>query len=115
MLAGACAGVTGTGDCIRSGWSPNWLPPSAFSDEVDGLLSSLAECVCPYCIVERAVGNVPGFNRAKANRLMALLDTFNCLRAQGSRSTGHTHLYDFANEQLFAARATPPTQSERGY
>jgi hypothetical protein len=115
MLSGTCAGVTGSGDCIRSGWSPFWLPPVAFAAQVDGLLANINEIVCPFCIVERAVGNVPGFNRAKANRVFAFLDNLHCLDAAGSRAVGHTHLFDFVNEQLDQARATPPSQSERGY
>jgi hypothetical protein len=113
MLSGTCSGVNGT--CIRSGWSPFWLPPATFAAQIDGLLSSQAEIVCPFCIIERAVGVVPGFNRAKANRVVAFLDGLHCMSPNGSRTVGHTHLFDFTNEVLDKARETPPTQSERGY
>jgi hypothetical protein len=117
MQSGACAGVSGSGDCLRSGWSPYWLPPLAFAAQVDSLLSSLDEIVCPFCITERAVGVLPGFNRAKANRVIAALSGLNCMQVGHPQpSAGHTHLFDFVNENMAnMSRSNVPAQGERGY
>lgn len=116
MLAGTCAGVTGTGDCVRSGFSPYWLPPIAFADRIEGLLSSLDEIVCPFCITERAVGVIPGFNRAKADRVIAALSALNCMQPGNQPSPGHTHLFDWVAEDMAnLSRNTIPQPGERGY
>ena len=118
MQAGTCAGVTGIGDCVNTGWTPQWLPPLAFSAQVDSLLASTSEIVCPYCVLERAeASRIPGFNKNKYNRLRAMLDAFYCMQVGGSQSTSHTHLFDFQNEDMTSARPhdQPPGQDERGY
>lgn len=114
MRAGTCDGVTGIGDCINTGWSPNWLSPIAWADQVEALVGT--DTVCPYCVVERAdAARVPGWNNSKRNRVLAVLAGFYCFNIGGSHSIGHTHLFDFQNENLTSSRANPPGQSERGY
>jgi hypothetical protein len=116
MNAGTCAGVTGVGDCIRSGFSPYWLPPLTFADQVESL-HAVGEIVCPFCITERAVGVLPGFNRTKANRIIAALSGLNCMQVGHPQpSAGHTHLFDFVNENMAnMSRSNVPAQGERGY
>lgn len=117
MRAGPCDGVTGTGDCVNSGWSPNWLAPLAWADQVEALVGT--DTVCPFCVVERAFAppRVPGFTRTKVNRIKGILAAFNCMRPTGSRSVGHVHLYDFETESLHVCRghAQPIVDGERGY
>lgn len=91
-----------------------WLPPLAWATQVEALVG--LDIVCPFCVVWRATdANLPGFNNQKRNRILAVLASFNCMKAEGSRSTGHTHLYDFQNENLTNSRKESPQLSERGY
>lgn len=114
MRAGVCAGVTGSGDCVSTGWSPNWLAPLAWANQLEALVGSAT--VCPFCVVRRArAAGVPGFNQQKANRIIAFLSGLHCMSPGGSRSTGHTHLFDFVNEALSFSRDQPPADGERGY
>lgn len=115
MRAGVCAGVTGTGDCAGSGWSPNWLPPLAWANTAESLVGS--DTVCPFCVARRARNaGVTGFNQQKVNRLLAFLGGLHCMKATvGSHSVGHCHLFDYANEQLTASRTAAPADGERGY
>jgi len=114
MDAGPCAGVTGSGDCVNTGWSPNWLSPLAWATQVEALVG--VDTVCPFCVMQRARNaNVPGFSNQKVNRITAALGAFYCMRLNGSRTLGHTHLYDFQNETLNASRPEPPADGERGY
>lgn len=114
MRAGPCVGVTGTGDCAGSGWSPHWLAPLAWASQVESLVGSAT--VCPFCVVERAIAaRVPGFNRQRVNRIKAILAGFNCMKNSGATGVGHCHLYDFVNETLGTARSGLPADGERGY
>ena len=119
MLAGDCVGVSGVGDCVGTGWSPNWLPPLAFSSFVDGVLNSLDEVVCPFCVLDRveALPNPqqpPGFNRQKYQRIRGFLSGLNCF-ADPAAQPGHTHLFDFGGENVWPARPDPPGPDERGF
>lgn len=119
MRAGTCVGVAVGQACVGVGWSPHWLPPTAFADTVDALVALTGGTVCPYCVVERALSaRIAGFNRPKADRIRAALDGFHCMRPGGTRSETHTHLFDFPNEILHECRGhdqTPPGLLERGY
>jgi hypothetical protein len=112
MRAGPCAGVNGT--CVRSGWSPNYLVPLSWATTSETLAAG--QTVCPFCIVQRAINaGVTGFNNSRRTRVYARLDGFHCMRPGGSRSVGHTHLFDFVGESLITSRDASPGISERGY
>jgi hypothetical protein len=114
MRAGPCDGVTGSGDCVSTGWSPNWLSPLAWANQVEALVGT--DTVCPFCVVERAIdARVPGFSRQKVNRIKAFLAGLHCMSVNGSRTLGHTHLFDFQNEVLDQSRELQPQVGERGY
>lgn len=101
---------------MKVGWSPQWLAPLAWATQVETLVGT--DTVCPFCVMERArAAGVPGFSRNKVNRIKAILDSFNCMRVGGSRSTGHTHLYNFQTESVYSCRGPdrPPADGERGY
>ena len=115
MQAGTCVGVTGVGDCVNVGWSPHYLAPVAWADQIDALTNSQADIVCPYCLVARAdAARLPGWNKPKRDRIIAALDGFNCLQAERG-TDGHCHLWDFESEDFALARTEPPGQGERGY
>ena len=115
MRSGVCVGAVLANGCQYRGWSPHWLPPRADWDAVVArLLNDPDEIVCPYCLIDRArTARLAGFNAQKAARLRAMLDGWWCLSVDGSRSTGHTHLVRFADEDLSRARAEPPVAGER--
>ncbi len=115
MQAGACVGAVPANGCQHRGWSPFWLPPRADWDAIVArLLNDPDEIVCPYCLVDRALAaRLAGFNAQKASRLRARLDAWHCLKVVGSRSTGHTHLTRWADEDLTLSRDAPPAPGER--
>ena len=114
MLAGTCVGAVPANGCQYSGWSPNWLPPRTDWDGIiAGLLNAPDEIVCPYCMIDRGrSANVPGFSNQKANRLRTMLNGLWCLRADGSRSPGHCHLFAFSAEDFSRSRNEPPAPGE---
>ena len=115
MQAGTCSGLTGIGDCVNTGWSPNWLAPSTFSQQIDPLFLAADEVVCPYCVLDRAESaRIPGFNKQKYARIKAILDGLNCF-ANPAAQPAHVHRFDFSSETVWDTNPTAIGPTDRFY
>jgi len=118
MLAGTCEGVTGAADCVHVGWSPNWLVPQAVVDIVDGkspLILPAFQIICPWCVLQRVDNfKVPGFNKPKLDKVKAEIVGFHCMAVGGSRSIGHTHIFQWnLSDDLSIAINDSPASGQR--